>query len=358
MAQTGYTPIQLYQSSTAANVPTSVSLLSGELAINTTDGKLFYKDSGGTVQVIASKSTGSIGGANTYVQYNNANALAGSANLTFNGTTLGVTGNITATNVYANSGTIGASLLTGTVTTNAQPNITSVGTLSSLTVSGNSAVSTQVTINDTNPAAGSNKTFAIGGGSQQFAVVANITNGSYNSLQTTGDIAMVLTGATLGNVGFSIVPWASAASGIRISSVSNIATITLGATTTNVTGLLSVTGNISTANVTATGYHIRSVGTAIAAAGTTQGTATVLTKEINIVSTVLAGNGVVLPTAVAGMVVVITNTNGNSLLVYPATGATINALAVNAALTQTTGATLQFVAPTATQWYSVGATYA
>jgi hypothetical protein len=50
---------------------------------------------------------------------------------------LAVTGNVTAGNVYANSGTIGASLLTGTLTTAAQPNITSVGTLSILDVTGN-----------------------------------------------------------------------------------------------------------------------------------------------------------------------------------------------------------------------------
>jgi hypothetical protein len=49
-------------------------------------------------------------------------------------------GNVTAGNVYANSGTIGASLLTGTLTTAAQPNITSTGTLTSLTVTGNAAV--------------------------------------------------------------------------------------------------------------------------------------------------------------------------------------------------------------------------
>jgi hypothetical protein len=54
-------------------------------------------------------------------------------------TSVAVTGNVTAGNVYANSGTIGASLLTGTITTNAQPNITSVGTLSSLSVTGNVA---------------------------------------------------------------------------------------------------------------------------------------------------------------------------------------------------------------------------
>jgi hypothetical protein len=52
-------------------------------------------------------------------------------------TSVAVTGNGTFGNVYANSGTIGASLLTGTLTTAAQPNVTSVGTLTSLTTSGN-----------------------------------------------------------------------------------------------------------------------------------------------------------------------------------------------------------------------------
>jgi hypothetical protein len=51
-------------------------------------------------------------------------------------TSLAVTGNATAGNVYANSGTVGASLLTGTLTTAAQPNVTSFGTLANLTVSG------------------------------------------------------------------------------------------------------------------------------------------------------------------------------------------------------------------------------
>lgn len=55
MAQTGYTPIQLYRSATPTNVPTSGNLADGELAINTADGKLFYKDSGGNVQTIATK---------------------------------------------------------------------------------------------------------------------------------------------------------------------------------------------------------------------------------------------------------------------------------------------------------------
>ena len=57
MAQAGYTPISLYYSSTTTNAPTAGNLASGELAINITDGKLFYKDNAGAVQVIAWKTT-------------------------------------------------------------------------------------------------------------------------------------------------------------------------------------------------------------------------------------------------------------------------------------------------------------
>ena len=67
-------------------------------------------------------------------------------NITSVGTlsSLTVTGNITSGNVYANSGTIGASLIAGTLTTASQPNVTSLGTLSSLTVTGNTQVNGNV----------------------------------------------------------------------------------------------------------------------------------------------------------------------------------------------------------------------
>jgi len=55
MAQTGFTPIQLYSSSTATNVPLAANLATGELAINIADGKLFYKDNAAAVQVIGWK---------------------------------------------------------------------------------------------------------------------------------------------------------------------------------------------------------------------------------------------------------------------------------------------------------------
>lgn len=53
MSQAGYTPIQLYYSTTAAATPSAGNLAAGELAVNITDGKLFYKDNGGVVRVLA-----------------------------------------------------------------------------------------------------------------------------------------------------------------------------------------------------------------------------------------------------------------------------------------------------------------
>ena len=53
MAAAGYTPLSLYYSTTAAATPTAGNLINGELAINITDGKLYYKDNTGTVQAIA-----------------------------------------------------------------------------------------------------------------------------------------------------------------------------------------------------------------------------------------------------------------------------------------------------------------
>lgn len=87
MAATNYTPIQLYFSTTASAAPTAANLAQGELAINITDGKLYYEDGSGVVQVIATKGAGTIGGSTTQIQYNNSGALAGSAAMVFNNST-------------------------------------------------------------------------------------------------------------------------------------------------------------------------------------------------------------------------------------------------------------------------------
>jgi hypothetical protein len=67
MAQSGFTPIQLYYSTTATNVPTAGNLAAGELAINTVDEKLYFKNSGGTVKAIAASDYVSLTGTQTLI---------------------------------------------------------------------------------------------------------------------------------------------------------------------------------------------------------------------------------------------------------------------------------------------------
>ena len=138
MAQTNYTPISLYYSTTASAVPTAANLVQGELAINTADGKLYYEDSSGVVQVLATKSTGSIGGSNTQVQFNNSGSLGGSSSFTWDGTT------VTATKFAgALNGTVGATTAsTGaftTLTSNGATTFTA-GTASTSTTTGTTVI--------------------------------------------------------------------------------------------------------------------------------------------------------------------------------------------------------------------------
>lgn len=73
MAQTGYTPILLYSSSTVSQAPSASNLtnsaLGSELAINITDGKLFYKDNANAVQVIGWKVTPTTAGGTGLTSY-------------------------------------------------------------------------------------------------------------------------------------------------------------------------------------------------------------------------------------------------------------------------------------------------
>lgn len=138
MAATNFTPIQLYYSTTASAAPVAGNLENGELAINITDGKLFYKDNGGSVQVLATKGTGTIGGSNNQVQYNSSGALAGSANFTFDGTTATInTLNLTTALDETYGGTGNSSYTTGDLLYASAAN-----TLSKLTVGTNGYILT------------------------------------------------------------------------------------------------------------------------------------------------------------------------------------------------------------------------
>jgi hypothetical protein len=72
------------------------------------------------------------------------------------------------------------------------------------------------------------------------------------------------------------------------------------------------------------------VAPAVAAAGTTQATATALGADINFVTTVGAGSGVILPAMNGGDSMEVYNAGANALLLYPPVGGQIKALGTNA----------------------------
>ena len=94
MAQATYTPISLYYSTTASAAPTAGNLVNGELAINIIDGKLYYKDNAGAVQIIATKAA-----------VTNVNSISfGTTGLTPSTATTGVV-TVAGTLAVANGGT-------------------------------------------------------------------------------------------------------------------------------------------------------------------------------------------------------------------------------------------------------------
>jgi len=92
---------------------------------------------------------------------------------------------------------------------------------------------------------------------------------------------------------------------------------------------------------------------AVSAAGSTQAGATALTVDYNVVTTVAASTGVRLPTATAGRRIVIVNKGANTLSIYPATGGTIDALSANAAIQVAANGSIEIMASSSTQWYSI-----
>jgi hypothetical protein len=175
--------------------------------------------------------------------------------------TLNATGN-------ANVGNLGATNIVGTLTTASQTNITSVGNLSSLTVTGNIS---------TGNISGTTGTFTNIAGTLTATAQNNITSvGTLSSLTVTGNISA-------GNVsGTNLTGTLATAAQTNITSVGNLSALT-------------VTGNISAGNIAATS------GTFTTVAGTlTTGSQPSLT-QIGILSALaVSGNANTGPLTVVG----------------------------------------------------------
>ena len=120
MAQTGYTPILLYYSTTAAQAPLAANLASGELAINITDGKLYYKDNSGVVQVLAVKMPSGVlpvaNGGTSYASYTTGDLLYASGTTALSKLGIGTNGYILTSSGTAPQWTAGSSISVNTAT--------------------------------------------------------------------------------------------------------------------------------------------------------------------------------------------------------------------------------------------------
>jgi hypothetical protein len=102
MAASGFTPISLYHTTTPAAVPLNTDLTNGELALNITDGKLYYKDNLGVVTLLADKNNTPTNTFATDITVNSLTIGRGNFNV-FTNTALGASALIT--NITGSSNT-------------------------------------------------------------------------------------------------------------------------------------------------------------------------------------------------------------------------------------------------------------
>jgi len=193
-------------------------------------------------------------------------------------TTLSVTGNLVAGNITAGAGSggsitggnlVSANYFTGTLTTNAQPNITSVGTLTTLSVTGNGAfgnvnagnlltanystavITTAAQPNITSVGSLIGLTVSNATGVVNFTTTANVTLGAVANLHIAGGT----NGYVLQTDGSGTLSWVAQSGGGTVSNISNgNSNVNIPAANGNVN--ISAVGNANILVVTGTGINV------------------------------------------------------------------------------------------------------
>lgn len=184
MAATGYTPIQLYNSTTATVVPTAGNLINGELAINITDGKLYYKDNLGVVQLLASNSgaTGfftniTVTGTATIGTLSTANAQITGGNMSNVAITLGSINNTPIGNTTPTTGaftTVTTPIVNGPTTLTLQSGGTAALTVSATQKIG---IGTASPLGQLHVVGGNSNNMIVDNNGQQYTTLSWYNNG-------------------------------------------------------------------------------------------------------------------------------------------------------------------------------------
>ena len=163
--------------------------------------------------------------------------------------TLNATGNLTAGNVSATTFTgalTGAATTSGTVTTAAQPNITSVGSLTGLTISNATGIVNFTT--SANVTLGAVGNLHISGGTANYVLQTDGAGTLTWAAQSGG-------GGSTSNIsnGTSNVSIATSGGNVTTSVAGNANIIVVTGTGVNVAGTLNATGNLTAGNISASG---------------------------------------------------------------------------------------------------------
>jgi hypothetical protein len=190
MAQSGYTPIQLYYSSTTTNVPLAANLAYGELAINITDGKLFYKDNANAIQVIGWKVVPTTAGGTGLTSY-----TAGDLPYYASGTALSKLGIGASTTVITSTGSAPQWTAQSALSVGTASNLKSNATTGVMQITGPAAASTRVmTIPDANYTVARTDATQTFTGTQRFtgAIMGGSSNVNFEILGTSAYSAVTV----------------------------------------------------------------------------------------------------------------------------------------------------------------------
>ena len=209
MSQAGFTPISLYYSTTAAAAPSAGNLVAGELALNTLDEKLYFKNSAGTVKLLASNAGASGSVTSVAATVPSFLSIAGSP-ITTSGT-LAIT--LSGTALPTTSGGTGLTSFTANGVVYASSS-SALATGSSLTFDGTTATTPRLALGGTTlPSAGTatlfsrtsdNNTYLQTGSGNNVLLLDGSQNTMYNAAPTFHDFlisssaAMRLTSTGLG----------------------------------------------------------------------------------------------------------------------------------------------------------------
>jgi len=358
-----------------ANISATSNIIGGNISTSgqiSSTGNITVSPTGFFVGNIIGNVTGNLAvpGANTQILYNNQGNVGASAGFTFNAATnaMVVTGNTTSANILTGglvsatgnvtgnyiigngsqltsltggnvTGQVGNALISGTVYTNAQPNITSVGTLTSLSVTGN-ITSGNLLTSGLISAAGNTyaNIFITAGSGGNISGTGNITGGNLltgGQISSTGNITIgsssFFVGNVIGNISGNLsTPGANtqvlynnqgnagASAGFTFNAATNAVVVTGNTTSGNIltAGLISATGNIQGANVFATAN--------ISAVGNVTGgnilTAGLVSATGNVTGNFILGNGAFL----SGVITSVANiNNGTSNVTVVSSGGNI-----------------------------------